>query len=197
MPTPKRPRCEHCAGAMPVLSRPSLARYCSGRCRTAACRARRRLPAEMTSRDRWVRRSASKEPLTRAGRYASSTNAATWCSYRDAVRSRVGVGVGFVLDGDGIVCIDLDHCLDREGRVALWAQAVLDELPPTYVEVSPSGDGLHVFGLASVERGRHVRLGGGRAEVYGTGRYITVTGRRHAGAPPKLADISTVVDSLI
>lgn len=197
MPTPKRPRCEHCAGVMPVLSRPSLARFCSGRCRTAACRARRRLPSEMTSRDRWVRRSASKAPLTLRGRYASSTNPATWCSYRDAIRSRVGVGLGFVLDGDGIVCLDLDHCLDGEGRVAAWARRVLDRLPATYAEVSPSGDGLHVFGLADVGRGRHVRVDGGRVEVYGTGRYLTVTGRRFAGAPPRLADISAVVDSLM
>lgn len=151
----------------------------------------------MTSRDRWVRRSARKAPLTVRGRYASSTNEATWCSYRDAVRSRVGVGLGFVLNGDGIVCIDLDHCLDSQGRVAAWAQAVLDALPATYVEVSPSGDGLHVFGLASVTRGRHVRLDGGRVEVYGTGRYLTITGRRFAGAPARLADISAVVDSLI
>src|SRR5690606_42031046 len=106
------PRCEHCGGPMPLLSRPSLARYCSGRCRTAAHRARRRVPSEMTSRDRWVRRSARKMPLTCDGKAASSTDPATWCSYRDAVRSRAGAGLGFVLAGEGIACVDLDHCLD-------------------------------------------------------------------------------------
>src|SRR5690349_1159463 len=111
MATAERPRCEHCVGLMPLLSRPSLARYCPGRCRTAACRARRQVPAEMTSRPRWVRRTAKKVPLTTAGRAASSTDPGTWSSYRQARASKVGVGVGFVLDGDGVVCIDIDHCL--------------------------------------------------------------------------------------
>lgn len=154
------------------------------------------MPAEMTSRSRWVRRSAKKVPLTTAGRAASSTDPGTWSTYRQARASRVGVGIGFVLDGDGVVCVDIDHCLER-GRVAPWAKALLERFPATYVEVSPSGDGLHVFGFADVAGGRHVRVDGGRVEVYGTGRYIAVTGERHAGAPARLADISAVVDSLI
>jgi primase-polymerase (primpol)-like protein len=120
----------------------------------------------------------------------------TWCSYRDAARSSVGVGVGFVLNGDGVACIDLDHCL-AGGRVAPWAQDVLDRVPPTYVEVSPSGTGLHVFGFAVVGRGRHVNFEDGRAEVYDRGRYIAVTGERFAGTPARLADISTTVASLV
>ena len=190
------PRCEHCDGPMPLLSRPSLARFCSGRCRTAAHRARRRLPTEMTRRDRWVRRTPRKVPITCDGKAASSTDPATWCSYRDAVRSRAGVGLGFVLAGDGIACVDLDHCL-IEGRVAPWAQAILDRFPATYVEVSPSGDGLHVFGLAEVGRGRRLRVDGGQVEVYDRGRYMTVTRERFGGCPAVLADISEAVASLL
>lgn len=180
---------------MPILARRD-ARYCSGRCRVAAHRARRQVPAEMRSRDRWVRRTVKKVPMTTKGRAASSTDAATWCSYRDAVRSRAGVGVGFVLNGDGIACIDLDHCLSG-GRVASWAQRILDRLPATYVEVSPSGDGLHVFGYALVGRGRRVRVDGGQAEIYDRGRYIAVTRDRLSGSPARLADISEVIASLI
>lgn len=190
------PRCEHCDGAMPLLSRPALARFCTGRCRVAAHRARRRVPSELTSRDRWVRRSARKVPLTTYGKAASSTDPATWCSYRDAIASRAGVGVGFVLNGDGIACIDLDHCL-TDGVVAPWAQAILERLPATYIEVSPSGDGLHVFGHATVGRGRRVRVEGGRAEIYDRGRYITVTRDRFNDSPARLADISEVIASLI
>lgn len=135
-------------------------------------------------------------PVTADGQAASATDAATWCAYRVAARSRAGVGLGFVLTGDGIACIDLDHCLVG-GAVAAWAQTVLDRLPDTYVEVSPSGEGLHVFGFAEVGRGRHVRLPGGRAEVYGTGRYIAVTGERHGDAPARLADISELISSLV
>ena len=135
-------------------------------------------------------------PLTVSGRPASSTDRSTWCSYRQAKASKVGAGVGFVLDGDGIVCLDIDHCIDEAGSVAAWAQRILDRVPATYVEVSPSGSGLHVFGFGDVAHGRRVRVEGGTVEVYGWGRYIAVTGRRHDGAPARLADISEAVASL-
>jgi primase-polymerase (primpol)-like protein len=136
-------------------------------------------------------------PLTTAGRAASSTDRSTWCSYRQARDSRIGAGLGFVLDGDGVVCLDLDHCVDGRGGVAAWARQVLDRLPATYIEVSASGTGLHVFGFGFVERGRHVRVDGGTVEVYGWGRYIAVTGDRFTSAPARLADISEAIASLI
>lgn len=135
-------------------------------------------------------------PLTSKGRAASSTDLGTWCSYREAKASKAGVGVGFVLNGDGIVCVDLDHCIDGRGRIAAWAQRILDRLPATYVEVSPSGSGLHVFGFGHVERGRRIRRRDVAVEVYGQGRYIAVTGRRYADAPARLADVSEVLASL-
>ena len=174
----------------------SVARFCSNRCRVAAYRARRRVPAELTSRDRWVRRAADKCPLTVDGRAASSTNPATWSSYRQARDSDAGVGLGFVLNGDGVVCVDLDHCLS-DGVVAPWARRILDVMPDTYVEVSPSGDGLHVFGFGRVDRGRRVRVDGGYVEVYGQGRYIAVTGNRFGSAPCRLADVSEAIASLL
>lgn len=189
-------RCEKCDGPMPVVKR-QHARFCSGRCRVAAHRAKRSLPREMTSLDRWVRRSERKAPLTAKGRAASSTDPATWCTYREAKTSKAGAGLGFVLNGDGIVCVDLDHCVDDRGRVAAWAQRILDDLPATYVEVSASGGGLHVFGYGRVERGRRVRRGDIAVEVYGNLRYIAVTGRRHGSAPARLADISEALASLV
>lgn len=175
----------------------SVARFCSTRCRVAAHRARKAVPTEMRAKTRWVRRSAGKAPLTAAGRAASSTDPRTWCSYAEAKASPAGVGLGFVLNGDGIVCVDLDHCVDEHGHLAGWAQQVLDRMPATYVEVSPSGTGLHVFGLGSVERGRLIRRGGVAVEVYGRGRYIGVTGHRYGDAPARLADVSEAIASLI
>ena len=135
-------------------------------------------------------------PLTCDGKAASSTDPATWCSYRDAVRSRAGAGLGFVLAGEGIACVDLDHCLDG-GRVAPWAQEILDRFPATYVEVSPSGGGLHIWGLATVGKGRRLRVDGGTVEVYDRGRYMTVTRERFGAAPARLADISEAIASLL
>lgn len=180
---------------MPIMHRRD-AKFCSGRCRVAAHRARIRVPREMVERDRWVRRSAKKVPLTTRSRPASSTDPATWCSYDDARRSTAGAGLGFVLNGDGIVCIDLDHCLSG-GVVAAWAQEILDKLPPTYVEISPSGDGLHVFGVADFTGGRKVRVGDHAVEVYADRRYIAITGQIFGDMPKTLGNISEAVASLL
>lgn len=173
------------------------ARFCSGRCRVAAHRARRRVPAELTGRDRWVRRSEKKVPLTIEGRAASVTAPSTWCSYREAADSKVGAGLGFVLNGDGIACIDLDDCLDGDGRVAPWAQDILDKLPPTWVQVSVSGRGLNVWGLADVECGRKLRDGSRKIEIYGDRRYFAITAISFGDAPKRLADVSEVIASLL
>lgn len=98
------------------------------------------------------------------------------------------MGLGFVL-GDGIGCIDLDHCI-IDGRLTAWAIEILDSLPTTYTEVSPSGAGLHVWGLIPERPGRKVRRDGHSVETYSTGRYITVTGNRWGTCPNTLADLS-------
>lgn len=193
--------CKHCAGPLAIMARRHT-RTCSPRCRKALSRAKTRnpLPDELTTRDRWVRRSADKRPLTVAGMAASSTNPRTWSTYRDAAASSAGVGPGFVLsDIDDIVCLDLDHCLNPlTGRLAPWAAAILRDAGATYVEVSPSGDGLHIWGRANVRQGRRIRRPDGTAvEVYGTGRYIAMTGRRHGSSPSILADLSAVIASLV
>lgn len=182
---------------MPIMAR-SHARTCSARCRQRRSRARRTVPAELTSRPRWVRRTERKVPVTAGGTVASSTDPSTWSRYRDAARSTAGVGLGFVLDGDGIVCLDLDHCLD-DGTVAGWAQNVLAAAGGTWVEVSPSGRGLHVWGRGRLPDGvgRRLRLGAGTVEVYATGRYIAVTGRTWGDTPRRLGDLQHVIDSLL
>lgn len=145
-----------------------------------------------------MRYSARKIPLRVDGHGpASSTDSSTWGSYEQAAASREGVGVGFVLNGDGIACVDLDHCI-KGGVLAPWAQRLVDRAPGAYVEVSPSGDGLHLWGFASVPQGRVVSTpDGGKAEVYGWGRYITVTSRKWGDTPSRLGDLSALVGELI
>jgi primase-polymerase (primpol)-like protein len=145
---------------------------------------------------RWVRRSESKVPLTVEGRAASSTDSGTWSSYSAARRSRAGAGLGFVLNGDGVVCIDLDDCLDGD-RVAPWAQDILDKLPPTWIEVSPSRRGLHVWGLADFKGGRKLRDGSRKIEIYGGMRYFAITAVTFGDAPKWLADISGAIASIV
>lgn len=137
--------------------------------------------------------SPAKVPLTSRGRPASATDPSTWTSYenvRDMPRQ------GFVLNGDGIVCIDLDYCLDDAGLTPL-AEAVLGRCPGAYVEISPSGTGLHVWGRAQMDAGRKFAKLGGSVEVYPSGRYMTVTGRRYKVSGSTLSDVSSVVGWLL
>jgi primase-polymerase (primpol)-like protein len=141
----------------------------------------------MAERSRFVRYLSTKRPVTLSGSPASSTNAATWSTLTDARASDFGEGVGFVL-GDGIGCIDLDHAIS-DGIVADWAREVLDANPSTYVEVSRSGEGLHIFGLRAEGPGRNMRDGVRAVEWYSVGRYIALTGVRFENAPNKLAPL--------
>lgn len=129
----------------------------------------------MTDADRWVRRDARKAPLTTAGTFASSTNPRTWTSYTEAVASSVGIGLGFML-GDGFGCIDLDHCL-IDGIPTAEAGAFLENYPGHHIEVSPSGDGLHIWGTADAAAGTVTTQADGLSvERYSRERHMTVTG---------------------
>lgn len=154
----------------------------------------------MTRRRQWVRHTDRKVPLSVAGakvRPASSTDPETWSSYSAVNRSTAGAGVGFVLSHmDRLVCIDLDHAL-LDGQLRPWARRIIGGLPETYIEVSPSGTGLHIWGFGSLERGRRIRRGESAIEVYDRGRYITVTRKPFEDAPSKLADLTRVVANLL
>lgn len=177
---------------MPLVKR-RHAETCSAACRKARSRANA-IPAELTRRPRWVRRSAAKVPLQANGEVASATDPATWSDYRTVKASTAGAGMGFVLAGDGIVCLDLDHVL-VDGRPTPAAARLLRRLPDTYMEISPSGTGLHVWGLGRLPRGRRATVDGVSVEAYGTGRYITMTGVRWSSTA-ELADLSGVLEAL-
>lgn len=176
--------------AIPVSEgRGRPARYCSSACRQRAFRERRRsgIPVAMREAGRWVRWSrvergvrVAKMPVQVSGRAASSTDASTWCGYVEAAKSQAGVGLGFVL-GAGFACVDIDHCLSG-GVPDARAERLLAANPGAYVEVSPSGDGLHIWGTAPEAPGRR----SDEFEFYSVGRYMTVTGKVFRGGvlPP-------------
>ena len=130
------------------------------------------------------------------GRAASVVDPSSWSTFDAAASSKVGDGFGLVLDGDGLACVDLDQAI-IDGKLTPWAQHVLDTVGPTYVEVSPSGTGLHVWGThdgyhfwKSADTGR-------RIEFYTTRRYLTVTGVRWDAAPDLLADLNGLSERLL
>jgi len=167
--------CEYCRKS--IVRKNAQARFCSDKCRTYARRANARIPypKQMIDAGRWIRRSQSKVPLQINGNPASSTNSNTWSDFISANASRAGVGLGFVL-GNGFACIDLDHCFDGT-KPSQAAVAFLADYPNHYIEVSPSGDGLHIWGTAAATTGSRKIIDGLNVERYSSGRYITMTGR--------------------
>lgn len=92
-------------------------------------------------------------------------------------------GIGFnMLAVKGLVGIDLDGCVNADGSIAPWAQAVVDGAN-SYTEISPSGRGLRIFVAANLEHDWNNHEVG--IEVYGGNapRFLTVTGRRLPGTP--------------
>lgn len=121
----------------------------------------------------------TKLPLQLSGRNASSIDPDTWSDFRSAAESGVGRGVGFVL-GDGIGCIDLDGCFVA-GELAEWAQDRIDAVEsPLFVEVSQSGEGLHIFCWMD-EQPADARRSHPGVEVYSRKRFIAMTGDRYDG----------------
>lgn len=167
-------------------------RFCSTRCRVASHR-KNVFPPELMALPRWVRHK-SKRPLHPEGFWLSVTNPAHWSSYQVAKASRFGDGLGFVLNGDGIVCIDLDHCVE-DGQLTPQAQELLDSLPETYAEISPSGHGVHVWGFAKMDSGKRFTRNGLSVEIYPSGRFITMTGKALSRAPLAQLPIDTLVNS--
>lgn len=195
-----RLECDRCSGPMPLMAR-SDARFCSSPCRQAAYRVRvaaerqrvaseqaARVPAELTSRPRWVRYNSRKVPLRTDGRFASTTDPSSWSDFGAISGAKAGEGIGFVLTAsDRILVVDLDHAVEG-GRILPWAQSILDRLPATYTERGRSGAGLHLWFRGSVPSGRRVRRGEVAVEVYSDRRYMIV-GDRVSGTPLELAEL--------
>lgn len=186
--------CEVCRATCLPGARGRKPRFCSGRCRVAAHR-RKTVPHDLLMIPRWIRHKA-KRPMTVEGFWASSTNPAHWSPYADAKASKHGDGLGFVLNGDGIVCVDLDHCV-IDGVVSDVALSIVDLFPGAYVEISPSGHGLHVWGRAELAKGFRFAWNGQPVEIYPNGRYITVTGNvfRNGGLPE--LDLSSLIGATL
>ncbi len=119
------------------------------------------------------------------GRKASSSDPLTWGTYAQAaaLAERENMpGVGFVLSADDdLTGIDLDDCRDlATGVLKPWAADVL-ALAETYAELSPSGTGVRMFAQGKVAKATAFKPAG--VEIYGKGRYLTVTGNHVEGTP--------------
>jgi hypothetical protein len=176
-----------------------------------------RIPAELKGRAQWVAWRyewngtkwtkvpyCAKRPTTKA----SSTKAATWCDFADALISFNHYrdseyyapfdGIGFVFSADDeYTGVDLDHCLDADGSVLDWAEPYLARFRPGYGEISPSGRGIKIIvrGVLPGKGSKKTGLGpnGAAVEMYDRGRYFTITGDAVEGTPDVIPDLGDVI----
>lgn len=142
---------------------------------------------------------------------AKTNNPETWGTFYQAKRWESGLqgshkGVGFVLGLDQPhICIDLDDCIDSDTRqfkdneAGKAARRVVDILTrngeETYIEFSPSGEGLHIWGRAVLPAEKEKGVRGKYIEMYRAGRYMTITGRPFRSFP--VSTIQKSVDEII
>ena len=147
------------------------------------------IPDQLTERPQWVcwrletrDGKPTKVPYTPGTeRRASSTDLMTWSTFDQALAAYEAGdplydGIGFVFcNADPFVGVDLDDCLDPDsGEVARWAQKIINRVREGYVEISPSGNGIHIIVEGTVRDGGMRK---GKLEMYGRGRFFTITGR--------------------
>jgi primase-polymerase (primpol)-like protein len=113
-----------------------------------------------------------------------------WSGFEQAKRAmeRFGCdGLGFVLNGDGIVAIDLDHCVSWDhDRFHINKQAEdIVRCLNSYTEFSPSRKGIHIWLFGCLPEASR-RNDTARIEIYTNRQYVTVTGDRVSGCPDVL-----------
>src|SRR5262249_38193061 len=126
---------------------------------------------------RWTRKpdgSWQKPPFQARDpqRNASTGKPNTWTDYDTAlmaVQAGSGEGISYILTPDDpFAALDLDRCRDpKTGSIAEWAQQLFNQ-SRTYAEISPSGTGLRIWGLAKGEKLHRVLAirGGGQLELF-------------------------------
>jgi putative DNA primase/helicase len=142
---------------------------------------------ELKSFDHWVVWKAfpredeklDKVPFdAKTGARASTTDSRSWSTFDEATAAYERGpfdGVGFVFSSaDPYTGIDLDDVRNPDsGELAEWARKAIDRFD-AYAEVSPSGEGVHIYVKGRVLKARK----NSTIEVYSTARFFTVTGVR-------------------
>ena len=158
---------------------------------------------------RWTQRpdgTWQKPPFmaTQPGWHASTKDSTTWSDYGTAlaaVQAGHADGVSYILTADDpFAAIDLDHCREVDTcSIDVWAQNFLHRGRFSYSEVTPSGTGCRIWGLAngnSLHRKFTLEIDGKEiaAELFRrTHKALTITGYR-LDTIRELTNIDKVLD---
>jgi putative DNA primase/helicase len=144
----------------------------------------------------WKHFNGKKPPVDRDGRLLAGWNEpenflthATAMAWAFDPSKAEDYGVGFVL-GDGWGGLDLDESRDpKTGKLVDKAAQLLAAFPGAYVEISPSGSGVKLFGLSDVPGFLEWNAKTGAVEIKNFG-YFTVTGKAYNGAGDGLPQLN-------
>ena len=114
------------------------------------------------------------------GAHARSNDPETWSTYDLAVQKLVnskghydGIGI-CVQKSDRLVFIDIDHCINENGKMNEIATDIFSRMHSQFIEVSQSGTGLHILVLGEIPRSFNNRKYG--VEMYNSGKFASLTG---------------------
>lgn len=135
----------------------------------------------------------TKQPLKADGRLASSTNSNTWLTFKEAqeaYESGIGEGVGVILNGQhDLFVLDIDGVTEHD-HYEHFKQA-------TYCELSPSGNGIHVYMLGQKPKEHRVwGVNDKSLELFSDEKFVTVTGHM-CNDIDYVADLDSHIDHLI
>src|SRR5262245_11557882 len=157
---------------------------------------------------RWTQRpdgSWQKPPFLalQPDRHASTNDPDTWTDYPTAlaaVQAGHADGITYILTKDDpFGAIDLDHCRDKLCSIDVWAQNFMQAAVNTYQEVTPSGEGVRIWGFADgdpLSRKFTLEIAGKQiaAELFrSTNKALTITGYR-LNTIQQLTNIDNVFD---
>ena len=120
----------------------------------------------------------TKVPYCSTSRKASSKDIKTWNTF-DAITELLATsqdqfsGYGFMV-ADGVIFVDVDHCVSHDGRIDERGKDVLSAFPESYAEISQSGQGIHILTRGEIPRSFNNRKCG--VEMYNFGRFCAITG---------------------
>lgn len=167
------------------------------------------VPGELLKRRQWVvwcyepNPSGGKPKKVPHGAFGKCTeidhtNPANWRTYEEAVKfyresheqrwNKPLDGIGFAL-ADGVVGVDIDHCISEDGRFSDLAADVMNTLF-SYSELSPSATGVHILVLGEWP-GEWKRRDDIGLEVYSEKHYFTFTGQHILGTPGDIEERTT------
>jgi len=148
----------------------------------------------------------NKFPIHPSGAYRVDNQDPTqWMDFDSAAGYALqhgdGHGVGFVFTpGVGMFFIDLDHCYDAVS--ATWstlAGEICAQFAGCAMEVSSSGDGLHIFGTYAGAEPLHATKPPKddphrqAIELYTSGRFVALTGTNLAGDAGVVRDLGPLI----